>query len=104
MSRRQSTGKRAFVLEVGGHAVLAFSAGSARQAADFCAQDWFAAELRAYRSGGQPIWDGTSELTIRCADASEAAKLDIALETELVRGQYDGFIFAFLVPVDAAPQ
>jgi hypothetical protein len=104
MSRRQSTGKRAFVLEVGGRAVLAFPAGNARQATYFCAQDWFTAELRAYRSGGQPIWDGTRELTIRCADASEAAKLDIALETELVRGEYDGFVFAFLVAVDAAPQ
>jgi hypothetical protein len=104
MSRRQNTGKRAYVLEVGGHAVLVFPADDARQAADFCAQDWFTSELGVYNSGGQPIWDGKRELAIRCADLSEAAKLDIALGTELVRGEYDGYIFAFLVPVDATPQ
>jgi hypothetical protein len=104
MSRRQHNRKRAFVLEVGGRAVLVFPADDARLAADFCAQDWFTAELGAYRSGAQPIWDGKAELTIRCADLREAAKLDLALETELVRGEYDGYIFAFLVPIDAAPQ
>jgi hypothetical protein len=106
MSRRQSNSirKRAFVLESGGRAVLAFSADNIRRATDFCAQQWFTAELGAYRSSGQPIWDGTSELTIRCANACEAAKLEVALETERTRGEYDGYIFAFLVPVDSVPQ
>jgi len=106
MSRRQnhSISKRAFVLESGGRAVLAFSADSIRQAADFCTQPSFTAELGAYRSSGRPIWDGTSELTIRCANPGEAAKLEIALEIELARGEYNGFTFAFLVPVDAVRQ
>jgi len=104
MSRRRSIGQRAFVLEAGGRAVLVFSADSIRQAADFCAQEWFTADLGAYRSNGQPIWDGASELKIRDANADEAAKLEVALETERARGEHDGYIFAFLVPVDAIPQ
>ena len=104
MSRRQNIGQRAFVLEIGGRAVLAFSADSICQAADFCAQEWFTAELGAYRSCGRPILDGTSELTIRRATVDEAARLEVALEIECARGEYDGFIFAFLVPVDAALQ
>jgi hypothetical protein len=104
MSERQRTVKSAFVLEIGGRAVLVFPAGGPRQATEFCEQDWFAAELRTYRSRGQPIWDGTTTPTIRRADAREAAKLDMALESELLRGEYDGYIFAFLVPVDTPPQ
>jgi hypothetical protein len=104
MSRRQSIRQRAFVMEAGGRAVLAFSADSIRQATDFCAQEWFTAELGAYRSNGQPIWDGASELKIRGANAGEAAKLEAALETERARGEHNGYIFAFLVPVDALPQ
>jgi hypothetical protein len=104
MSRRQSIGRRAFALEIGERTVLAFSAASIRQATDFCAQEWFTAELGAYRSSGQPIWDGASELKIRCASPCEAAKLEAALATERARGEYDGYIFAFLVPVDAVPQ
>jgi hypothetical protein len=104
MSKRQSTENRAFVLEVGSRAILVLPADGAAKAADFCAQDWFKAELATYRSGGQSIWDGESALSIRYADPREAAQLDIALETELVRGEYDGYVFAFLVPIDAAPQ
>ena len=104
MSRRQSIRQRAFVLEAGGRAVLAFSADSIRQATDFCAQEWFTADLGAYRSNGQPIWDGASELKIRGANAGEAAKLEAALETERARGEHNGYIFPFLVPVDALPQ
>jgi len=100
MSRRQSIRQRAFVLEASGRAVLVFSADSIRQATDFCAQEWFTADLGAYRSNGQPIWDGASELKIRGANAGEAAKL----ETERARGEHNGYIFAFLVPVDALPQ
>ena len=109
MGKRQRIGSHAFashafVLEVGGRSVLVLSADSIEQARDFCAQAWFTEELGAYRTCGRPIWNETAELKIRCADAHEAAKLEIALETERARGEYDGYIFAFLVPVDAPPQ
>jgi hypothetical protein len=96
--------QKEFVLETGGRAVLAFLAGGLEQARDLIAQDWFTDELAAYRSSGQPIWDGNTELRIRCADASEAAEVQIALAAERCRKEYDGYIFAFLVPVDASLQ
>jgi hypothetical protein len=53
---------------------------------------------------GSRFWDGASELKIRGANAGEAAKLEAALETECAHGEHNGYIFAFLVPVDALPQ
>jgi hypothetical protein len=93
-----------FVLESSGRAVLAFLAGDLKQARDFCSQDWFMDELASYRSCGQPIWDGATGLWIRCANPSEAAEVQIALATERCRKEYDGYVFAFLVPVDASLQ
>jgi hypothetical protein len=43
-------------------------------------------------------------LKIRGANAGEAGKLEAALATERARGEHNGYIFAFLVPVDALPQ
>ena len=90
-----------FVLETSGRAVLAFLAGGLEQARALCSQHWFMDELASYRSCGQPIWDGATGLRIRCATPSEAAEVQIALATERCRKEYDGYVFAFLVPVDA---
>jgi hypothetical protein len=67
----------------------------------FCSQDWFWDELASYRSRGCPIWDSTSELKFHHAKPCEAAELQIAVELERFRKEYDGYVFAFLVPVDA---
>jgi hypothetical protein len=109
MSRRQHTaeqgsGEQGFVLETGGRTVLAFLAGGIKQARELCTQDWFVEELASYRSSGLPIWDGTAELGIRRADASEAAELQIALAGERARKEYEGYVFVFFVAVDAEPQ
>jgi hypothetical protein len=93
-----------FVLETRGRAVLAFLAGDLEQARDLCSQRWFMDELAAYRSCGQPIWDGAANLRIRCAKPCEAAEVQVALATERCRREYDGYVFAFLVPVDASLQ
>jgi hypothetical protein len=79
-------------------------AGGIEQARDFCSQDWFMDELASYRSCGHPIWDGSTSLRIRCATPSEATEVRIALATERCRKEYDGYVFAFLVPVDASLQ
>jgi hypothetical protein len=104
MSKHDSYKTNAFILEVGSRAVLALSADSIAQARDLCTQHWFMDELGSYRSGGRAVWDGAAELTIRCANPCEAAKLDVALAMECARGEHDGFLFAFLVPLDAIPQ
>ena len=102
MSRRQSIKDKGFVLETGGRAVLAFRAGGIEQARDLCAEDWFAEELASYRSGGQPLWDGSTELKVRRANPSEAAEIQIALTGEFTRKEYEGYLFVFFVPVDPA--
>jgi hypothetical protein len=106
MSRRQHTAQQGFagqefVLEAGGHAVLAFLAGDVEQARELCAQDWFVEELASYRSSGRPIWNGVAELKIRRANTCEAAELRIALSGERAREEYEGYVFVFFVPVDA---
>jgi hypothetical protein len=102
MSRRQNIKEKGFVVETGGRALLAFRAGGLEQARNLCGEAWFVEELASYRSGGRPIWDGAAELRVRRATTAEAAEIQIALTAELVRKEYEGYMFAFLVPVDAA--
>jgi hypothetical protein len=102
MSRRQNVKEKGFVVETDGRALLAFRAGGIEQARNLCGEEWFAEELASYRSGGRPVWDGSSELRVRRATTAEAAEIQIALTAELVRKEYEGYVFAFLVPVDAA--
>jgi hypothetical protein len=104
MSRRQTHSEKGFILEIGGRAVLAFRAANIEEARWLCAQDWFTEEIASYCSRGIPIWDGTADFTVRRANASEAAEIQIALTTELARKEYEGYVFAFLVPIDASLQ
>ena len=100
--RRQQTERREFVLEIGERAVLALLGDGIEQMREFCSQPWFTEELACYRSGGRPIWDGTTELRIRHATAHEAAELKVALGIERGRQEYQGYVFVFFLPVDAA--
>ena len=100
MSRRQTIKEKGFVLETAGRALLAFMAGGIEQARKLCSEDWFAVELASYRSGGRPIWDGSTDLRVRRADAREAGEIQIALTGELARREYEGYLFVFFVPVD----
>jgi hypothetical protein len=93
-----------FVLEIGGRAVLAFMSGDIEQAQNLCSEPWFCEELASYRSCGLSIWDGTAELCVRPAKACEAAELGAAQRLEKCRGEYEGYVFAFLVPLDPALQ
>jgi hypothetical protein len=99
--KRQKSKEQGFVLETSGGAILAFLADSVEQAKGLCSQHWFAEELASYRSGGQPIWDGAAELRIRPANAAETAELQITKATERTRKEYEGYVFVFLVAVDA---
>ena len=106
MSRRQNIREKGFVLETGGRALLAFLAGGIEQAKTAVLRRLVrrgaCIGLASYRSSGQPIWDGSTELKIRRANASEAAEIQIALTGELARQEYEGYVFVFFVPVDAA--
>jgi hypothetical protein len=101
---RKTIEQKEFVLESSGRAVLALLADGLEQARELCSQHWFMDELASYRSCGHPIWDGATGLRIRSAKPCEAAEVQIALATERCRKEYDGYVFAFLVPVDASLQ
>ncbi|MEH2522991.1 MULTISPECIES: hypothetical protein [unclassified Bradyrhizobium] len=89
-----------FVLEVAGTPVLVFSATSARSAEKFRKQKWLAEELGAYASGGRPVWDGKAALTVRRANLSESAELEIGRKWAEAEDGDTKYVFAFLVPVD----
>jgi hypothetical protein len=99
MGGRQKN-QQEFVLEVGGRAVLALFANDIEHAQTFCSQGWFWDELATCRSSGCPILDSASDLRLRTANPCEVAELHLALGLERFRKEYDGYVFAFLVPVD----
>ena len=103
MRRQSNLRAKDFVLEINGRAILVFRAGSIRAALGFCAQEWFVSELASYRSDGCHLWSGHRDFRIRRARAAETAELQIAVTTEIARREYQGDIFAFLVPIDAPP-
>jgi hypothetical protein len=104
MGGRQKKTQQEFVLEVGGRAVLSLFADDIQHAQNFCSQGWFWDELATYRSSGCPILDSASDLRIRHARACEVAELHLALGLQRFCKEYDGYVFAFLVPVDAGLQ
>jgi len=104
LSRRQDAGKQSFVLEINGRPVLAFNSRSIERAKLLFSESWLLEELGSYRSCGVPVWDGEAELSVRHADAREAMELEVALRGEQARREYEGHVFAFLVPLDPAPQ
>ena len=92
------------MLEIDGRAVLALIGDGIEQAKELCSQAWFREELGCYRSRGNPIWDGETKFTFRHASAREAAELHVALRSERARGEFEGYVFVFLVPLDSALQ
>jgi hypothetical protein len=102
--RKRHVADRAFVLEIDGRRTLAFFATDLARARSFCSEPWFLDELGTLKSCGSPIWDGKANLRIRCADQREATELDIAMHSEKARGEYEGYVFSFFVPVDATLQ
>lgn len=91
---------RSFVVEIDGKAVLAFSAASLDKAKKLCRGEWLSGELKAYTSRGVPVWQDGAALSVRQASAKEAAEVEVARVREIADREYDGIVFAFLVPLD----
>jgi hypothetical protein len=104
MSRRRDITREGFVLEADGRAILAFYAEDLEDARNLCSQPWFTGELATFRSCGRPLWDSNRGLSLRRVGVAEDAELQIALTAEIARGEYEGTIFAFFVPIDAPVQ
>jgi hypothetical protein len=68
------TSEKVYVLEAGGAPVLAFAAATHREAQSLVREEWLRADLREFRAGGKPLWDGTAKLTVRHASVDEAER------------------------------
>ena len=104
MSNRRNPEKQGFVLEIGGRPVLALAGHGIEQARALCSETWFLEELGGYRSRGNPIWDGEAKMSLRHASLRETAELEVALRSERAWGEFEGYVFVFLVPVDPVLQ
>ncbi len=58
-------------------------------------------ELAGYCLNGLPVWHA-AELRVRRATAWEAEELQSAQTLGLARKEYEGYVFTFFVPTDAA--
>ena len=89
---------RTFVIECASRALVAFEAGSRREAEELRKEQWFRDELASLRSNGEPIWDCCAMLEVRNAEPSEVAKLKNAAKS--VEADSDEIVMAYLVPLD----
>ena len=56
--------------------MLSFPAHNHQEAQTLLKEEWLRGDLKALKSAGRPLWDGKDKLTVRMADAAEAAKFD----------------------------
>ena len=92
-----------FTVEVAGRPVLVFSEDS-RDAAEELATSLIGPDLQDFESGGRPIWDGQSALSVREADSGEAARWQKGFEEaqdEGATGDEPEEFAVFLVELDA---
>jgi hypothetical protein len=98
-----------YTLEIAGKAIAVTNAEE-EQARDLFMSEDFKADLLSLKAEGQPLWDGSSELTIRAASDDEMDAVDEVLEEEdfeLEDGEEgeededdDGIDVVFLVDID----
>ncbi len=74
--------EKVYVLEGGGVPILAFAAATHREAQSLLREEWLRSDLRNARSGGKPVWDGATKLTIRNAGVDEAARYSAGVKAE----------------------
>jgi hypothetical protein len=93
--------QKAFVLEIDGKAIVAFRSADKREAMHMCCESWFIEELGSYRTNGKPLCGQQSRLIVRPASRAETLELQLAKRSQIIRGEYDGLVFAFLISIDA---
>jgi hypothetical protein len=93
-----------FTLEIGGSAIAVTDADEAQARAIF-GSDEFRQDLTAMTSGGRPLWDGATPLSIRPASEQEVAAFktpdqDLDQDEDFDDENDEGLFVTFLVPVD----
>jgi hypothetical protein len=93
---------RAYVVEIDGRPVVAYTADSGRQARELLHEAWFRDDLIELRSDGAPVWDGKAKLRVRPASDAEAAEF-AAGSSVAAKQQGNGegdSVLVFLIPID----
>ena len=90
--------EKVYVIEIGGVPVLAFAATSHREAQSLLREEWLKSDLRDMTSGGKPVWDGATKLTIRHAGVDEAERY--AAGAKAAPDDYDDLALVYLVEQD----
>ena len=94
-----------FTLEINGTATVVTNAAEA-EARELLQSDDFKEDLKTLTVEGQPLWDGTSPLTIRAASPEEIESFEEALDDEEYEDENptddddDPIDVVFLVEVD----
>ena len=93
-----------YVLEVAGEPVMAFRAEDEEEAQELVhgeeSENGIKTTLLEYlREGGQPLWDGVSELTVRSATAEEHQEWQTSRDDAIEAGDDPDGFDAFLIPI-----
>ena len=90
-----------FTVEVAGRPVLVFTEES-QESAQELVSSLIGPDLQEFESGGEPVWDGKAELTVRTADAVETERWEQGFEDakEGGAGQDADDFAVFLVELD----
>lgn len=92
-------------LEILGRPVACISAQDRSTAEQISRQSWFHRELRTHRSSGEPLWDGSTELSLRYPTQSETAIVENRLEAHRLTDDPkdpDMRAIVFLVSLDSS--
>jgi hypothetical protein len=73
MKRTGTPNERVYILEVAQRPILAFVAARFSEALELGREQWLRGDLRRRTSGGTPIWDGKTRISIRGATPDEIA-------------------------------
>jgi hypothetical protein len=87
-----------YVVEIAGRAVVVLEAADESEAKAVMADSEFRKDLRVFQSGGQPLWDGASQLRLRAALEPEASAWKTERRTAMLSDDRN-YSRAFLVRV-----
>ena len=76
-----------FTLEIDGTAIAVIDSDEA-SARDLFTCDGFKEDIRTMTSGGKPLWDGASDLTVRAATEDETEMFEDALAEDDGEGDF----------------
>jgi hypothetical protein len=99
-----------FTLEIGGRAVMAFTAEDRMWAEKLIEEETFRSDLTVYEHEGRPLWDGRTDLFLREAFGDEVERFQAARSRAIRSGEMeDGedfvtFLVAVTDPTDVEPE